>query len=161
MTALLYCDGGVIGPNPSRLGGTWAWCLVAGEDIIRHGSGVLTPEDWGGPVTNNATEAVAALMALESMPPGWKGVLHTDSLVTLRRLQTHPPRKLEPIIRNRVLALRRRGGWGVALVAGHPTRLELKNGRRERNGLPTSKWNCWCDEECTRLTRLFKEKLLA
>ena len=36
----LYADGGVIGSNPSSLGGTWAWCGVsASGDRIRTISG--------------------------------------------------------------------------------------------------------------------------
>ncbi len=40
----LYTDGGVIGQNPSLVGGTWAWCLVdASGEMRRHAFGRITP----------------------------------------------------------------------------------------------------------------------
>jgi hypothetical protein len=53
----------------------------------------------------------------------------------------------------RLVNLKKTRKFQVVLVAGHPTNEELEQGRRERNGLPTSPWNVKCDEECTNLIR--------
>lgn len=158
MNDLLFSDGGVIGPNPSRLGGTWAWCLIRDGALIQHGSGLLLPEDVGLPtISNNDTELYAAIRALEVMQPKWNGVLCTDSQVTLHRLNTPSAKHTTPeFLRRRCWELRRALRYTIRLHAGHPTRKELAEGKRQRNGLPTSPWNVWCDKECTRLATLFK-----
>ena len=84
----IFTDGGVIGPNPTKLGGTWCWCWVTSGVILKHESGVVTPGDMGTEVvTNNVTELYAALRALESVPNNWHGTLISDSMVTLHRLR--------------------------------------------------------------------------
>jgi ribonuclease HI len=88
----VYCDGGVIGSNPSAMGGTWAFVLVFSEIINLvtkievpysiESSGVITPADVDLPsVSNNVSEIVAALNALEILPADWAGTLYSDSLV--------------------------------------------------------------------------------
>ena len=50
----LYTDGGVIGQNPSPIGGTWAWCMVSeGGERTRHAYGYVTPADLGTPTVSN------------------------------------------------------------------------------------------------------------
>lgn len=162
MIEALYCDGGVIGPNPSKLGGTWAWCLVAGGEIVRFGSGIVAPDDVGvEAVTNNHTELIAAIRALSAVHPGWRGVIHSDSLVTIRRMTGRHAsfNGVPPAIESKAHAIRRRmtlcGRVRFVLLGGHPTKEELRVGRN-RKGHPTSKWNCWADEECNRLAAEFR-----
>lgn len=158
----VYCDAGVIGPNPSTKGGTWAWCWVKDKQIVRTASGVITPEDVQMLiVTNNVSELFAAIRALESVPPTWWGVLHTDSLVTLRRITTGQKfNGVPPWMIKRSLTVRdTHRNYFVQLVGGHPTTQELLLGKRVRNGLKVSKFNVWCDEECGRLARHFRESM--
>ena len=50
----LYTDGGVIGQNPSPIGGTWAWCMVGADGTrTRHAYGSVTPADLGTPTVSN------------------------------------------------------------------------------------------------------------
>lgn len=163
--AAVYCDGGVVGPNPSRLGGTWAWCWVDGSDIrIHQESGALSPEDLGLEViTNNHMELIAALKALASVGPDWRGVLHSDSLVTLSRLgkgsgASMPAFKGAPqwMVKEVFEVRRTFTKYSAKLVAGHPTRAELDAGTARRNGLPVSRHNCWCDQACTKAGLILK-----
>src|SRR3990167_11188278 len=115
---LIYCDGGVIGPNPSKLGGTWSWCWVDKGAIVKREFGIVTPEDIWSPdgvdhkgsnpaVTNNQTELYAAMKALSSVPRSWDGILWTDSRITLLRVTTS--NKFNGIpnwMRNQILSLR-------------------------------------------------------
>lgn len=157
----VYCDGGLIGPNPSPVGGTWAWVWVHGGIQGRSASGIITPSDFEMPtISNNHTELLAAVRALESTPKGWTGTLCSDSQVTLHRLSqgttfNNVPRWLV----DRTLQATRSRRCKVKLMAGHPTKIELQQGFRERNQLPTSKWNCWCDIECRRLAAKFRGTL--
>lgn len=157
----LYCDGGLIGPNPSLIGGTWCWVWINNGEYLRHSSGIITPEDFEmSVISNNVSELIAALRALKSTPKGWNGTLCSDSQVTLRRLTGNPKFTNTPRwLIDRVLAVRRTRKFKTKLIAGHPTIKELKQGFADRNGLPTSKWNVFCDQECCRLAAKFKEML--
>jgi ribonuclease HI len=154
----LYCDGGVIGRNPSPLGGTWVWCLVLDGEIIECNGGVIANR----PVTtNNFTELYAALKALQALHP-FDGTLWTDSRITLGRLTTGKSFEGIPnYLRQAALEFRRNREWDVKLLAGHPTKQDLKKGYRiKRSGRhhPVSEWNVWCDNECKRLAKDFMEK---
>jgi ribonuclease HI len=157
----IYTDGGVIGPNPSKLGITWAWCQVRGDSLLRSGSGIIEPADLEMETcSNNVAELMGALRGLLSVPVGWDGILYTDSKVTLHRITDSFSFKGVPQgIINQVLKIRRGRKYKVVLLAGHPTRAEMKSGCAVRNGLPVSKWNVWCDKECCRLATEFKESL--
>lgn len=156
----LYCDGGIIGRNPSKFGGTWAWCLIRGGRKIRYGSGIVTPKDIGMPfVTNNLTELLAAVRALEST--GELLTLWTDSKVTMYRLQNGLRRNdssVPPWLRKRTQKLHNNQQWQIKLVAGHPTKEELTDGKSKRNGLIVSVWNVWCDRECSQLAAKFLQE---
>ena len=146
MTTDIYIDGGVIQSNPSIHGGTWAF--IAGD---MRKSGVVTPRMTGFPmVTNNYTELYAAVMALEQMPDGWSGTIHTDSLITLRRL-TYRKAKMNGIdeqLKMRLdLARHRLGKIKVLHVSGHPTKEELAAGKCTK-GRPVSPLNVECDKMC-------------
>lgn len=156
MDGELFCDGGVIAVNPSPHGGTWAWVLVERDFPTAKGSGVVLPEHYGLPkVTNNLTELVAAVQALDTVGPKWDGVLWTDSKVTLHRLTDGQGfAGIPQALRLQVLALRRQRKWSVRLVGGHPTKAELACGSKA-NGTPTSVWNQWCDHRCRQLAERF------
>lgn len=150
----LWCDGGVIGPNPSRLGGTWCFCAIYQGERINQDWGICTPDIMKTEtITNNQTELLAALMALESVPIDWNGVLYTDSKITQGRITIG--RKFAGIpdwLRKRVLKRREKHKYRVQLVGGHPTKNELLSGLR-KDGKIVSKWNVWCDKRCTQLAK--------
>ena len=157
----LFCDGGVIGKNPSTEGGTWAWCIVDEQDALLYSSnGTISPAEMGtARVTNNQTELLAmvrGLQVLRSDEPVW---ILSDSSVTLGRMFHDFQWKNIPAwlkheaaqeINNRggLVAMARRG-YKYTLLDGHPTRAELALGTGRR-GHPVSPWNVWCDHACHR-----------
>lgn len=159
-TVALYADGGVIGSNPSTIGGAWAWVQVnaLGESATAS-SGVITPAQAGVmTITNNLTELYAILEARENLPYAWCGTIYSDSWVSLQRvflgarLKNVPPWLVERLQRLQ------RDGWFARcswqLLDGHPTRAQLAAGVGKR-GRQVSKWNVWCDEECGKQARAF------
>lgn len=174
--AAIYTDGGVIGPNPSRLGGTWAFCFVdaAGRRIFER-SGVVEPWELsvGGliederfdVVTNNVTEFLAMLLSLEVMDwlhPEWtNGKVYTDSIITLYRFQRPKTTKMNgvpPDFVERVRAIRtNEHGTTYHLLGGHPTRADLARGTRS-DGKPVSEHNVWCDLACNRESAAFRTR---
>lgn len=154
----IYCDGGVVGPNPSKVGGTWCWCWVEYGKILKYASGIVTPEDLGMDyITNNITELYAALRGLESVPHDWGGVLFSDSKCTLLRITTcRKWRGVPGWLRDRVRKRREGRKYATGLLCGHPTRAELASGFGRR-GYPVSKFNVFCDKECNRLKRVFTD----
>lgn len=157
----LYADGGVILKNPSPHGGAWAFCWVSQGVRTRTDSGLVLPREYGlEAVTNNVTELLAAVKALQSVEHvgGWRGVLWTDSQVTLYRLLNARSWKGIPYpLRDEALRLRRLL-WplDVRLVAGHPTLVQLAAGRDEK-GTPASEHNVWCDSACGEESRKYRE----
>lgn len=98
MITALYADGGVVGQNPSKIGGTWAWCHVneAGERLLT-GSGLITPAEAHVPaVTNNLTELLALVAGIESLPWRWAGTIYSDSWVSLQRVFCEAPLRNVP-----------------------------------------------------------------
>lgn len=155
-----YADGGVVSINPSPIGGTWAYCLIDDqEQIVSSDSGFITPEQIGmETISNNLTEMYAVVKCLEALPPHWPGILHTDSQVTLFRITNGRSfNGLPNDLRLKCLELRRYRKWRGVLVAGHPNRKELREGKSKR-GLPVSKWNVWCDEQCSVQARVLLTK---
>lgn len=172
----LYCDGGLIGSNPSKIGGTWAWVQVEDGQEVGHDCGHLTPVSIAlNAVTNNFTELYAVCRGLRRMPTGWNGVIYTDSNVT--RLRVRLNGKGKPAMRGIPLWLQARliaeqsrlGKYKVSLLAGHPTKQELADGFRERIGnpvwgrpegnVPVSKHNVRCDELCKEAGRKYLASL--
>ena len=141
----VFCDGSTINANPSTLGGAFAWChVVAGERIVE-AMGII-PIGWCGlsAITNNVAELVAAVEAVEALPSGMPCVLYSDSQVTLRRFNYGKGWKGVPDpLRWRVEAIRDRV-YRVRVLAGHPTRKQLVNGRG-RKGMLVSVHNYWAD----------------
>ena len=154
----LYTDGGVIGQNPSPIGGTWAWCMVNADGTrTRHAYGYVTPADLGTPtVSNNHTELLALVLGLEALPAGWAGTVCSDSWVSLQRvflaakLANVPPWLVE-----RLQTLQKSGAlkqMTYILLDGHPTRAELAAGIGKR-GHGVSIHNVWCDQQCSAIAR--------
>lgn len=165
----VYVDGGCIGSNPSALGGTWAWCFVD-EKGQRTDSecGHVTPQMISLPlVTNNLTELLAAIHAMEALPDGWDGTIHTDSQVTWRRITRTPlttasgkpakPQKFKGIpvqVRVRLnLAMARMGKYNVATVGGHPTGKHFADGHK--GGAAVSVHNMFVDDLCNKAKEIF------
>ena len=157
----IFVDGGIIGRNPSKIGGTFCWIWIGSDNQpIKSGWGIITPEDLGVPkITNNMTELIAAVRALTSVPPDWAGTLYTDSKVTRIRLTFGEKFKNIPqCIRQKVLNLRRNRRWKVVQVAGHPTQEDLLAGFRVGTTLPVSIHNVSCDLKCQELAKEFSVK---
>ncbi len=161
----LYGDGGVIGVNPSKLGGTWAWCQVdAAGERIRCASGIVRPGASGNPdgVTNNLTEMLALIYGLESVPHGWRGTVYSDSQVSLGRLFLGwKLNGLPGWVLGRIKVIHRvhdltQIRW--VLLDGHPTHKQLDEGRGKR-GNPVSIHNVWCDRACGEEAARFKAQL--
>lgn len=154
----LYTDGGVIGQNPSPLGGTWAWCLVdASGELRRQSVGWISPADLGADaVSNNHTELLALVLGLEALDADFAGTVYSDSWVSLQRVFLAAKLNNVPQwLVERLQALQKSGrlaGLGYTLLDGHPTRAQLAAGVGKR-GNPVSKWNVWCDEQCSQMAR--------
>jgi ribonuclease HI len=162
----LYTDGGCIGPNPSRIGGTWAYCLVnaAGERIVE-ASGVITPTQARmSVVTNNLTELLALVYGLERLPAGWAGTAYSDSWVSLQRVFLAAKLKNVPRwLVERLQKLQRSGhlaAMSYVLLDGHPTKAELATGRGKR-GHPVSSHNVWADAACQQAARAARLEVAA
>jgi ribonuclease HI len=149
----LYSDGGCINKNPSSIGGMWAWCLVENGRRVKHKSGLIETSPSLPLVTNNLTELLAAVLALEEMPNEWAGTIWTDSKVTLYRISKYRKKKRASFkgvpewLKNRVDVLHKRlGAYSTCLVAGHPSIVDLERGTRK--GVPCSIHNVFCDNLC-------------
>jgi ribonuclease HI len=156
MTLELYTDGGVIGKNPSPLGGTWCFCVVQEGEILWQGSDIITPDIFKiKTISNNFSELYAAVMGLSSLPIGWEGTLYSDSLITIHRVTNSVKFNGIPnSLRLKTLDLRRNRKYKTVLLGGHPNKLELDSGFR-KDGKPVSKWNVLCDKTCTKLAKGF------
>jgi ribonuclease HI len=162
----VYTDGGVIGRNPSTVGGTWAYCFVdapgpQGGTRVAWASGLEPCVDDSEPVTNNLMEYIAVLKALEALPPGWSGNLYSDSQITLGRVLRSwatngiPDRLVERMTR----ACARLGPINPVLLQGHPTRADLEKGVGVKRGFPVSEHNVWADNACTEAGKAYVEAL--
>jgi len=154
----LYTDGGVIGKNPSAIGGTWAWCLVspANQSRVNENCGTVLAGYLGLPtISNNVTELLAAVLGLEWLPGNMNVHLFTDSNVTLLRLTTGKGWKGVPeVLKARALAVRPRVA-SATLLGGHPNKKELATGVR-KDGFPVSIHNVYCDKLCNELAKKAK-----
>lgn len=149
----LFADGGVIGANPSGIGGTWAWRMVSNEQVFQQAAGVITPRQADMPaITNNLTEMLALVRGLQALPVSWAGTVYSDSQITLGRVfQCWKWKNIPMWLHHEYQEARSRlVNWeqirGV-LLQGHPTKAELAAGVGSR-GYPVSEHNVWCDMAC-------------
>jgi ribonuclease HI len=157
----LYADGGVVGKNPSDIGGTWAWCGVDAEGTRIVGRGGFVPA-CGRPITNNHTEQIAITLALEAMPDGWSGTVCSDSMIALGRVfkgwrEKNLPRNISA---RSASALARMGRIETVQLQGHPTKADLAVGVGKKRGYPVSVHNVWCDKECGRQADAYRSHTL-
>jgi len=162
----VYADGGCILGNPSKHGGTWAFCYTTGPQPgarLYGGSGVVRPDELELPVvTNNVTELLALVIALEQLPIGWTGPVHTDSLNALNRVHFPDDAKFKNVpgflVERTRAATKRLGKLRFVLVGGHPTKGELQAGQNE-HGMPVSIHNVWCDGQCQDRSKEFRRTI--
>ena len=158
----VYADGGVIGSNPSEIGGTYAYRLIEenGKEVHYIDKAfVLTAHKNGGLVTNNQTEMLAVLSALEQVPDDWAGTLYSDSQVTLGRVfmgwkWANVPKFMHEKYKALRARLSRFEDIRFILLDGHPTKAQLLAGKGKR-GRPVSEHNVWCDHACTEAGELY------
>ncbi len=160
MDTYLYSDGGLVNRNPSTYGGTWAWVRVCDCKVVKKASGVVTPKQINRKtVTNNLSELLAAVLAVEDMlldNPYWEGILYTDSKITQARLTFS--KKFANIpgqLKDRTIKIRP-ALKKVILLSGHPTLNELFDGYSKR-GYPVSRYNKMCDDMCQDEAKKFME----
>jgi ribonuclease HI len=112
--------------------------------------------------SNNLSEFIAVLKALESLPFGWDGTVWTDSDVTRRRFSniTHAAMKgiTDELIESATVAMARLPNVKFRLLGGHPTKAELVAGQRE-DGRPVSEHNVWYDKACGKQAKQFTSQM--
>ena len=154
----VFADGGVVGANPSPLGGTWAFRVLRDQQKVHEEAGLIPPKY--GPVSNNLSEIVAVLRGLDwarmqSIP---EVSVASDSLITLRRITSEraawngipgPVRQWAHTL------LRDVNVSGAVLLDGHPTRAHLEAGIG-KSGRPVSEHNVWCDRACGQIAARIK-----
>ena len=161
----LYTDGGVIGSNPSKAGGTWAFRVIQDGKVTNQYSGIVTPEQMGLPyITNNLTEmraVVRGLLTVSYIHPDFAGTVYSDSMVTLGRIFCGWKWSgIPPVLRNEFNEARaglkqwEKIRW--VLLDGHPTHAHLAAGIG-KHGHAVSLHNVWCDKECGRLAAQYKK----
>jgi hypothetical protein len=151
-----YTDGGVIGMNPSQDGGSWAFRYVAGGVPTWEQAGVVLLSELPPSmpyVSCNLTEFLAILLAVEGLPGDSPVEVCSDSINAIDAFR-YPDRKNwvpAHLWQRRVAEMARLDGRiGFKLLGGHPTKIELAQGFKDRNGLPVSEHNQWCDEAATQ-----------
>jgi ribonuclease HI len=163
--ASVYADGGVLEPRGCSAG-SFAWIATnAAGEMIHAESGLIEANDYIPLVTNNQTEFLALLRALESMPDGWNGRVCSDSGITLGRfgqgwrLKNIPPSwciRLGAVLRRLDLKPE-----NFILHKGHPTAADLALGRgqRERSGrwYPVNIHQEACDKMCGKMLRRYRD----
>lgn len=159
----MYADGGISQAGKAPFG-AWAYCLVdeAGE-YVECDYGLLLPAAHGLEyVECNAAEFYAFLRGLEALAEyageTYAGNVCSDSQNTLNRFfgdwrcNGIP---IDWIARRNALLLRFRfARLTPVLLAGHPTKAQLQEGKKGE--FPVSKHNVWCDRQCGEVIRAHK-----
>jgi ribonuclease HI len=151
----LFCDGGVIGLNPSPIGGTWAIRLLMEDSLVHADSGILLCGNSENKITNNITEMLALVHGLESLTNFDDWTVYSDSLVTIGRASmgwqwNHMPLDIVNRWKAQVKRLENYSKFKWVNLEGHPTKADLAAGI-SKNGRPVHLQNKLCDKECTRL----------
>jgi hypothetical protein len=99
--------------------------------------------------------------ALEAMPEGWSGTVHSDSQIALGRVfkgwrENNLPKNISD--RSRA-ALKRMGKIETVLLQGHPTKADLACGIGKKRNLPVSIHNVKCDELCRKAAQEYLASL--
>jgi hypothetical protein len=161
----LFADGGIVGHNPSALGDTWAYRILAYDQIIKQASGSITPEQARVPaITNNLTEMIAVIRGFQALPADWRGQVLSDSQITLGRIfQGWKWHGIPLWLHHEFQAERKRlinfESLEFFLLQGHPTKAELAAGIGSR-GYPVSEHNVWADKACGKEALKLKESFL-
>lgn len=157
----LYADGGVIGKNPSPIGGTYAYRILDASEqhiLVEHAD--VIPANFTNPfITNNLTEMLAIIAALPHISPDADVHIFSDSQITLGRLFQGWKWKNIPLwLHARYQAQRQRlpkfHSYQYTLLSGHPTQAHLATGIGKR-GYPVSIHNAWCDHACTQAAKSY------
>ena len=136
----LFTDGGCIGRNPTRHGGTWAWARVKVQPTGFEAPGEVGVEDdeyglilpkrhvpkltarppeslvirlWEvDSVESNQSELMALARGIDALPDGWSGRICADNENALRRLVNgiRPSANIPDAVRDRFYAARDRLG---------------------------------------------------
>lgn len=158
----IYTDGGVVGRNPSPIGGTFAWCHVDRHGLrLATNAGILKPEPaLVHAISSNVMELYALIECLLALPAEWYGVVGCDSMITIGRVFDSWQLAQIPnwLIARLGQALRHVDieKCKPVLLAGHPTQGELDVGFSKKRQLAVSIHNVWCDAECNEQKRFFK-----
>lgn len=171
-----YCDGGIIGVNKQAKAGTWAWCKVQNGSVIASASGIIVIKDHPYPdevagyafeeptgvpfIGNNLTELLAVVEALEhsqKIDYGLPVTFHSDNQNAVKRVtEGWACNGVPDWLMTRMEAVQTALTIEGVLLSGHPNKKQLELGIGPR-GYPCSKHNVWCDSECKRLAKLFKD----
>lgn len=156
----LYADGGVIGKNPSNVGGTWAFRVVGDGVVVSERCGLIRPADAKLPmITNNLTEMLALVRGLLKVSelPKWTGTVYSDSQITLGRVfegwkWNNIPDWLHKEYQQARKQLLCWDQINHVLLSGHPTKVQLEAGIGKGNR-PVSEHNVWCDRACGQVAK--------
>jgi ribonuclease HI len=172
MIMKLFTDGGLVGRNPSSVGGVWAYCIVDDKDEAVTLASGFVPAPQGREITNNHMEMIAAVKGFEALlgllphPADWTGEFWSDSQVTIMRLfQGAKWNNVPANVRNRAETMIEAFGLGKnpnikpILCAGHPTKKELAAGIKNKEGkdYPVSVFNKYCDDACRKESKAHKQ----
>lgn len=154
----LFADGGVIGRNPSGIGGTYAFSILKNGRVIQTGGSVIVPISETK-ISNNVSEFVAVLEGLEHLYADWSGIVYSDSKVTLGRFfcdwsLTNIPSDLQARMKSAKSRLANFAEFKYCLLEGHPTKSDLARGFGKK-GYPVHEQNVWCDKKCKSLAKAF------
>jgi ribonuclease HI len=167
-----YCDGGIIGRNDAAKAGTWAWVKIVDGREVASNSGIIVvkghayPDEVAGFTTeepsglekigNNLTELLAAVEALEFANEQQVKLLSDNKNAIGRLTLGWACNGVPEWLMERVGYIKSSMQIEAQLLSGHPSADQLKEGVGPRV-YPNSKWNVWCDKECKRLAKLFKD----
>ena len=158
----LFVDGGLVGRNPSPIGGCFAWCFVDGGKIVKTRTGRVFPTATSPVITNNQTEMVAMLQGILELPDSYEGSIFSDSMITIGRVsmnwawQNIDKEQVRQFDALRVIRDFKK--MRFVLLDGHPTRAELQAGIGKK-GHPVSYFNVLCDRECQKISKEWKREM--